>query len=401
MYGAEDQVSLFDQDSWSGKMSPEHSVQTGGQISKPSSKKRFALQIRKLPTFHYLPKESGRWQIPTTEMGGLLPTEFSMHSFGESPSAAVESRLSQILEDTPHPKYFLSAKACQGILRRAERRGKELPPELKTALEYQADHCPEIIRDLEAIWDKYSTGEQDKSQEIFFEGFDGYNSTVTGNVSSTLGVNVGMSTGRNGVICYLSYDARGNGDGMVSCNGTGDHENRVTDYTALVMAAGQAGVEIMKDKLPTLNCDHEQPIVAKPLRARPNDPHREDMATYINSFGFVRRLTPTECERLQGYPDGWTDIGKWTDSNGKQHKESSDSARYKACGNSIALPPWTWVLKRLCACYERPATMGSLFDGIGGFPLIWERLNGPGTCLWASEIEDFCIAVTKRRFGKE
>ena len=44
-------------------------------------------------------------------------------------------------------------------------------------------------------------------------------------------------------------------------------------------------------------------------------------------------------------------------------------------------------------------TMGSLFDGIGGFPLIWERLNGDGTCLWASEIEEFCIAVTKARFG--
>ena len=112
----------------------------------------------------------------------------------------------------------------------------------------------------------------------------------------------------------------------------------------------------------------------------------------------VRRLTPLECERLQGFPDGWTDIGDWTDSKGKKRK-TSDAARYKALGNSIALPPWKWVLKRLCAEYERDATMGSLFDGIGGFPLIWEQLNGRGSCLWASEIEEFCIAVTKRRFG--
>ena len=112
----------------------------------------------------------------------------------------------------------------------------------------------------------------------------------------------------------------------------------------------------------------------------------------------VRRLTPLECERLQGYPDGWTDIGEWTDSKGKAHK-TSDAARYKALGNSIALPPWKWVLKRLCACYERDATMASLFDGIGGFPLIWEQLNGKGTCLWASEIEEFPIAVTKKRIG--
>ncbi|MCM1439661.1 MAG: DNA cytosine methyltransferase [Roseburia sp.] len=112
----------------------------------------------------------------------------------------------------------------------------------------------------------------------------------------------------------------------------------------------------------------------------------------------VRRLTPMECERLQGYPDGWTDIGPWTDSKGKLHKESSDSARYKALGNSIALPPWRWVLKRICAQYEREATMASLFDGIGGFPLIWEQFNGKGSCRWASEIEEYPIAVTKYHF---
>ena len=115
----------------------------------------------------------------------------------------------------------------------------------------------------------------------------------------------------------------------------------------------------------------------------------------------VRRLTPMECERLQGFPDGWTDIGAWTDEKGKLHKESSDSARYKALGNSIALPPWKWVLKRLCAQYERDATLGSLFDGIGGFPLIWMQLNGWNSVKWASEIEPFCIAVTKRHFGDE
>ena len=124
----------------------------------------------------------------------------------------------------------------------------------------------------------------------------------------------------------------------------------------------------------------------------------------LNSGGIVRvkhivrRLTPLECERLQGFPDGWTDIGEWVDSKGKKHKEA-DSPRYKALGNSIALPPWKWVLKRLCACYERDATMASLFDGIGGFPYIWEQLNGKGSCLWASEIEEFPIAVTKLRFG--
>lgn len=115
------------------------------------------------------------------------------------------------------------------------------------------------------------------------------------------------------------------------------------------------------------------------------------------AYDYVRRLTPLECERLQGFPDGWTDIDDYIDSNGRKRK-TSDSARYKALGNSIAIPPWTWVLNRICGNYDRSATMASLFDGIGGFPLIWERINGDGSCLWASEIEEFPIAVTRRHF---
>lgn len=172
--------------------------------------------------------------------------------------------------------------------------------------------------------------------------------------------------------------------------------------------------------------------ISPALRAKANDPYRTDMTAYIASVDcrnfteggeingtlqakesegqslnlnntvrqnmVVRRLTPLECERLQGFPDHWTDLGEWTDSKGKRHKDA-DSPRYKALGNSIALPPWKWLLKRLCGNYERDATMASLFDGIGGFPLVWEQLNGRGTCLWASEIEEFPIAVTKRRFG--
>lgn len=114
----------------------------------------------------------------------------------------------------------------------------------------------------------------------------------------------------------------------------------------------------------------------------------------------VRRLTPMECERLQGFPDHWTDIGEWRDSKGKLRKPS-DSPRYKACGNSIALPFWDFLAKRISAQYLRPVTMGSLFDGIGGFPLVFERHNGKGTARWASEIEEFPIAVTKLRFGEE
>ena len=153
-----------------------------------------------------------------------------------------------------------------------------------------------------------------------------------------------------------------------------------------------------------LNCMHDQQAVfcrniAHTLKAKASCDFREDSETYPIQNHVARRLTPLECERLQGYPDGWTDIGEWVDYKGKLHK-SADSPRYKALGSSIAIPPWKWLLKRLCACYERDATMASLFDGIGGFPLIWEQLNGKGSCLWASEIEEFPMAVTKVRFGE-
>ena len=119
-----------------------------------------------------------------------------------------------------------------------------------------------------------------------------------------------------------------------------------------------------------------------------------------NIHWIVRRLTPTECERLQGYPDGWTDIGEWTDTKGKKHKPA-DSPRYKALGNSIALPQWFWIAQKMKQYLPAGATLGSLFDGIGGFPLVWETTYGKGTARWASEIEEFPIAVTKRRFGND
>lgn len=111
----------------------------------------------------------------------------------------------------------------------------------------------------------------------------------------------------------------------------------------------------------------------------------------------VSRLTPTECERLQGYPDGWTDIGEWTDTKGKKHKPA-DSPRYKALGNSIALPQWFWIAQKMKSYMGDGAKLGSLFDGIGGFPLVWETTYGIGTARWASEIEEFPIAVTKKHF---
>lgn len=190
------------------------------------------------------------------------------------------------------------------------------------------------------------------------------------------------------------YDARGNGDGKIVPTITGDHENRITDYTAIAIERKTFNEQSFShykesDKCSTLKAKagnigngSECLIVEKAIR------------------WIVRRLTPVECERLQGYPDGYTDIGDWTDSKGKKHKYA-DSPRYKALGNSIALPQWFWLVQKMRPYLKEKPTLGSLFDGLGGFPMVWQRAYGDGTARWASEIEEFPMAVTKRRFGEE
>ena len=132
------QASLFDPDSWCGRMSLERSAAESQreQTSQPSSKKSSKSQSRMPVCLCVYPTEDGQNRGATTlrMVSGQLLGEYTMHSFGESPSEENVSRLSQILEDCPHPKYSLSARACEGILNRAERRGKELPKELKAAL---------------------------------------------------------------------------------------------------------------------------------------------------------------------------------------------------------------------------------------------------------------------------
>lgn len=374
-----EQVSLCDLGLWSGKMCPELSAPTGDEISKQSSRKSSASLSQPRPMCLCLKKGNGLKADASTmkwEDGALLG-DFTMRSFGEYPSEDAESRLSQILEECPLPKYSLSAKACVGVLRRAHRRGKKLPRALETALKQQV--CLELLKraaerekePLPALL-KYCL----KSRLLVFK-----NSAQRHDASI--------------------YDARGNGDGKTSPTLTGDHESRITDYTSLCTYQKTTGTLTSGAHPGSYNGQdaYNDMLVAHSLRGSGTDPMREDMATYPITGSGVRRLTPLECERLQGYPDGWTDIGEWTDSNGKRHNDSSDSARYKALGNSIALPFWFWLLRRISAQYSRPATLGSLFDGIGGFPLCWERCNGNGTALWASEIDEFPIAVTKRRFG--
>ena len=134
----EGQMSIFDcfgPDIWSGRTSQEPSAVTRAKTSELSLKKRRGSSIR-MPL--YLDLRSGLLQDASWQTGGVLLGVYTMHSFGEYPKEERGSRLLQILEDRPHQKYCLSAKACSGILRRAEKRGKELPGLLKKTLQRQS-----------------------------------------------------------------------------------------------------------------------------------------------------------------------------------------------------------------------------------------------------------------------
>ena len=184
--------------------------------------------------------------------------------------------------------------------------------------------------------------------------------------------------------------------------GTGGNQVPLTyqDVTGTLSPGAHAGSYNGQDAYNDMLVCGASPDVAHALRAKSACAYREDAETYPVQNMVVRRLTPMECERLQGFPDHWTEIGEWIDEKSKKHKDA-DSPRYKALGNSIALPFWDWMLRRMARYLPKGATLGSLFDGIGGFPLCFERIHGKGTARWASEIEPFPIAVTKRWFGEE
>lgn len=361
------QLSLF------GKTCQERSAPTEEKISGPCWKNLPAWNNQTLQFLDLrVGGADGAKPEQSPETDGLWLGDSSMLNIGEFPNAERESLLSWILEDNVPQKYYLSARACQGILTRASRRGKALPDILRQAL-------MDVIGGGNSYTLKIRSG----------CAGGGKGALVQTEKSATL------STLQDQTLFQpVVYDARGNGDGRTCPTITGDHENRITDYTTIAIERKTFNEQSFShykesDKCSTLKAKagnigngSECLIAEKAIR------------------WIVRRLTPVECERLQGYPDGYTDIGDWMDSKGKKHKYA-DSPRYKSLGNSIALPQWFWLVQKMRPYLKEKPTLGSLFDGLGGFPLVWQRAYGEGTARWASEIEEFPMAVTKRRFGEE
>ena len=148
-YSCDNQMSIFDLGFGVGKMSQESSVPTVEKTSERSSKRS---QGSKTRPWLYLNLTSGAmpgWSRVTDgrSHGGCL-----MQPLWEFHNEEEESSLSQILEDNVPEKYYLSNKACLGILRRSEKRGKTLPEVLRNALVSQAGLSEESFAELKAEW---------------------------------------------------------------------------------------------------------------------------------------------------------------------------------------------------------------------------------------------------------
>ena len=285
-YKEAEQLSMFGQDLWHGRTCPAPSARERQRARTSGSFWRRSSALNAIP-FQSLDLTPGAgnllgefyWELISPWRGGA-----STLNTGVSPKDAKESSLSQILQADPPLKYYLSPKACLGILRRAFERGKELPKKLERALKIQAglmrpDGQP---TGLEA----YHINQRDEGIDLHgvsgallattnmqmqtfvtqpdeaVEGFDGYNGDLTGDVAATLGVNCGMSTGRNGVMAFAAnqrdevrdlHDVAGAlqaSPGMkqqtfvasgVVTKGNGDCFLSEERHTALTAGGGQAG----------------------------------------------------------------------------------------------------------------------------------------------------------------
>lgn len=248
--------------------------------------------------------------------------ESSMLNTSELPNDAVGCLLWQVLDREVSPRYSLSAKACAGILRRAEARKKTLPPTLKVALERISD--PQWGGVVTASGGALGGG----SETLIVHGTqDPITSTTTAHC-----------LGRNGGMENVLFDIAHRSDVV-----------RVQDdYTTPTLTArmGTGGNNI--------------PCIALAGNTIGRQPHNGGNGNGFDDSGVsytltttdihgvfngltVRKLTPSECEKLQGFPPGYTQIPY----RNKPASDCPDSPRYKAIGNSMATPVIKWIGERM------------------------------------------------------
>ena len=262
-YEVEGQLSIFDvfsQDLWSGRMYQEHLAQTKAKTSEQFLKKFAELRI-KPPQFLCLKTEDGHQADASWVMGGALLGEYMTHSFGEYPREERESLLSQILEVNPQQKYCLSAKACQGILNRAKKRDKALPPQLEEVLKIQSvsKNEPDVMGGGKGILIQHErTGALSTlNNQSVLCGFDAHNILETGGQSQTL------TSGRNDThsiptICEVTPEIAATLDASYY-KGCGERQG--VERTVVCIGNGQTAQLKESDKVNTLDCMHEQQAV--------------------------------------------------------------------------------------------------------------------------------------------
>ena len=420
---ADGQMNFCDLDSWDGKMfsvlfppdAPR--ARTFGSSSKRSHGSSAVpfMSLDLTPGAGNLLGES-YWELCSPSLGGS-----SMRNTGECPREEKGSTLSQILEEHPPKKYYLTAAACKGILRRAEERGKPLPPQLQAALEMQSGQRPvaemepghdapgayHINQRNEGIDLGHVSGAlmatQNMQMQTFIASFSAGASATAGTIGYAEEVAPTLKGSPSGncmpsVMCLhdqggqrmdvcenmtgtlrasekghqpLVYenhgiDARVRESGEISPTvtaryGTGGGNTPLVQEDSDVYCIvgniidrqpenGGNGCGYQQDLAYTLTALDRHAVYA---RQRVDEFRGDDIASTQSArqakdatdlvvepnrqyAQLIRRLTPLECERLQGFPDGWTDI-----------PSASDSARYRALGNSVAIPCVEFIMKSL------------------------------------------------------
>lgn len=404
-----DQVSLFDQDTSAGKTSWAYSAQERrmGRIS--------GLSWRKLldyiaPPYQFLDLTPGagnllgqfEWEMRSALHGGAF-----LRNTGPSPRDATESCLSQILEDHPPKKYYLTTAACLGILRRAKERGKPLPKALDTALRIQAGliGLPEGREKTVPFDDSAVLAQPGMKQQTFAASFSAGASATAGTIgyAEEVAPTLKGSPSGNCMPSVMCLHDQG-GQRMDVCeNMTGTLRASEKGHQPLVYEnhSIDARVRESSEISPTVTARYGTGGGGTPLVQEPNEVYcivgniidrqpenggngcgyQENLAYTITTCDryavfarqrvdefkeddiastqsarqakdatdlvaepewqyaqLIRRLTPWECELLQGFPLGWTDI-----------PSASDSARYRALGNSIPVPCVEFIMKSLQA----------------------------------------------------
>lgn len=337
-----EQVSMLDPDIWFGKTSLEHSVQRAGKISDVSSKRSRGSRT-KMPLF--LDLRGGKW----TTAGCILGDGWSIAwrvldaQYWGVPQRRRRIALVADFGGYTAPEILFERESVCGD-----------PSESGTARKGTAGDAEggvgEAIDGVRCLtpWDCQSKrvfdpdGVMSTYQAMGDSGANNVAICIQGNCidrADTAGCNGkgwrddDVSFTLNTIDRPAVYDCRGNGDGVTVPTLTGDHQNRVTDYTAVCMtqqaigeykeseigsALKQRDYKDAADLVCAVDCQNgtENPETNGTLQAKSNGGMSLNLQNTVRVASLVRRLTPMECERLQGYPDGWTDLGEWVDSRG-------------------------------------------------------------------------------------